>query len=125
MARVECIAFDYGVQDLVLRCRLLFRGLEVRNHANYPSRTPLREQIFISDTVQTIKIDAVIRRIGVIEDTQITGYYLQKEHAATAFSEPSSRYIREASALPPHCSKGQTRQPIPTGNLQHQFAIFS
>lgn len=35
LARVESIAFDRSIQDLVLRCRILFRGLEMRNHQQF------------------------------------------------------------------------------------------
>ncbi|XP_049448355.1 uncharacterized protein LOC125898563 [Epinephelus fuscoguttatus] len=113
LARVESIAFDSSKRNLVLRCRLLFRGLEMRNHQQYHHITPVREQIFISDAIESITLDDVVRKMPQIQ--QYTGQYLYSSHSATAFAEPSGRFIRDASTLPAHCSEGQQQRDRPTG----------
>lgn len=115
LVRVESIAFDRSIQDLVLRCRILFRGLEMRNHQQFHSQTPVREQIFISDALESIKVDTVVRKMGQIQ--QFSGYYLHN-HSATAFEEPSSRYIKDISTLPAHCSERQPARELPTGTIK-------
>ncbi|KAJ8381123.1 hypothetical protein SKAU_G00019010 [Synaphobranchus kaupii] len=115
LVRVDSITYDSAAQDLVLRCRLLFRGLEMRNHNRFQTRTPLRDQLYISDTVVSIEIDVVVREIDPIEDDKLTGYYRHSDHEATAYREPSTSFIKDVSALPPLCSQGQPRLAFPTG----------
>lgn len=123
LARVESIAFDSSERNLVLRCRLLFRGLEMRNHQQYHHITSVRDQIFISDTMESIRVDAVVRKMPPIE--AYTGHYLYSSHSATAFAEPSSRFIRDVSTLPAHGSEGQQPKQLPTGTVGYMLPYIS
>ncbi|CAC5401075.1 unnamed protein product [Mytilus coruscus] len=92
IGKIHSFCFDSG-KKVVINVKLYLRGLEVRNHYSYTSITSKKDQIFLTDVIDTVEKEHVIKKITC--PSEISGMYFLSKHEEQNFTDSSFHFISD------------------------------